>query len=254
MPIGIQNTLNEALAGIESNRVGVDSILSALAYANTLADSLLIYGEANAYYAGIQGFSETLKQQAILAKFHRNTSALSALALTNVLPAENVLEQNRKKVQQLYLQTLGLGITQLTAQQLAEAEAIALQCPREGGSAVYAARALYRLNVDRVFAEDSLCLVTQERNIELKGQISLQGLKLTPNPAGDQFTIEGLAWEANQQAEVMLIDLNGRVCLQKAVSFKEATIPTIDLPQGVYFCRIQSANAPPVVLKLIIVH
>jgi hypothetical protein len=147
-----------------------------------------------------------------------------------------------------------MGIAYLSPQQLAEAEAIALQCPREGGSAVYAARALYRLNVDRVFAEDSLCLFTQERNVAFKTQILPHGLRLTPNPAGDQFSIEGLGWETDQQAEVMLIDLNGRVCLQKAVSSKEATISTFELPQGVYICRIQIPNVPPAALKLIIVH
>jgi hypothetical protein len=146
-----------------------------------------------------------------------------------------------------------MGIAYLSPQQLAEVESIALQCPREGGSAVYAARALYRLNVDRVFAEDSLCLVTQERSIG--AQLTLNsGLRLMPNPAADQVTVQGLILQAGQQAEIILFDLNGRVCLSELVSFNDPVIPTGTLPEGVYICRINTANAPPVALKLIIVH
>lgn len=175
-------------------------------------------------------------------------------AVSNALPADNLLEQNRKTVQRLYLQTLGVGIAQLSSQQLTLAEAIAVQCPLEGGSAVYAARALYRLNIDRVFVDDSLCVETQERRQPVKKQPVVEGISLIPNPANELVTIKGLSLSKEQPVEVSLLDLNGRVCLNRVVETGELTLSTSDLLQGVYICQIKVRGKPPVALKLIVVH
>ena len=253
-PPSIANGLQTSAAQLESNRLAVEATLAGLAQAQTTADSALIYQSANAQHQSGQAAAEALISYQMQAQAFGNAAAFDAYIATNSLFADNLLEQNRKTVQRLYLQTLGVGIPQLSLQQLAEVEAIALQCPLEGGSAVYAARALYRLNIDRVFVDDSLCVETQERGARDKQQLPLEGISLIPSPANGLVSVKGLSSSEEQPVEVSLLDLNGKVCVNQVGDTGEVTLSTIDLLQGVYICQIKVRGKPPVALKLIIVH
>ncbi|MFN0215213.1 MAG: T9SS type A sorting domain-containing protein, partial [Saprospiraceae bacterium] len=158
-------------------------------------------------------------------------------------------------VQRLYLQTVGMGIPQLSPQQLAEAEAIAIQCPLEGGSAVYAARALYRLNEDRTFFDDSLCQQSQERKEIQSKQTTVEGISLVPNPANEMVSIKGLFLSKEQPVEIALLDINGKLCIHRVIETgREAILSTTELLEGVYICQVKVRGKPPVALKLIVVH
>ncbi len=253
-PSSIANGLQASAAQLESNRLAVETILAGLAQAQSSADSALIYQSANTQHQSGQAAAEALISYQMQAQAFSNAAAFDAYIATNSLSADNLLEQNRKTVQRLYLQTLGMGIFQLNPQQLSESEAIAEQCPLVGGSAVYAARALYRLNIDRVFVDDSLCTPSQERKDVQAKQFAVEGLSLVPNPASDMVSINGLSPSREQPVDVSLFDMNGKVCIHQVIETGEAALSIIGLLEGVYICQIKVSGKPPIALKLIIVH
>ncbi len=253
-PTGIRSDLQQFLAQLESIQLAVETILAGLASATNYADSMAIYQDANLLYASAQTAAGNLKDAEALAKLFQNTEATSALSLTNALSTENLLEQNRKAVQRLYLQTLGLGIHRLTASQLLIAESIAIQCPLEGGSAVYAARALYRLNADRAFNDDSLCFGVHERRQVQTKPVEHSEIYLLPNPATDMVTVAGLSASAENPALIQLADANGVLRMEHKVAEREWAFSVTSLPSGIYFCRAQLGDAKPVVLKLVVSH
>ncbi len=253
-PASIADGLETSAAQLEANRLAVEAILAGLAQAQNATDSALIYQNANTLYQSGQAAAEALTNYQMQAQAFSSAEAFDAYVATNALPADNIREQNRKTVQRLYLQTVGMGIAHLNPEQLAEAEAIAIQCPLEGGSAVYAARALYRLNIDRVFVDDSLCIPSQERQGTLGKQTDVEGLSLVPNPANELVTIKGLSLSKEQPVEVSLLDLNGKICANRFFETGEAMLSTTGLQEGVYVCQVKVRGTPPVALKLVVVH
>ncbi len=174
--------------------------------------------------------------------------------MTNARDAANLLEQNRKTVQRIYLQSLCLGISNLSPAQFVEIESIAEQCPLEGGSAVYAARVLYHLNQDRTFWDDSLCVAAQERTPKPKAEKKANDIRVAPNPVGNMVTISGIQATEASPAIITFINTKGVVCLERMVSSSEATLSVAALSPGIYFCRVQSATIKPAVVKLIVSH
>ncbi|MFN0215491.1 MAG: T9SS type A sorting domain-containing protein [Saprospiraceae bacterium] len=253
-PSSIANGLQTSVVQLEGNRLAVEAILAGLAQAQNAGDSALIYQNANTEHEYGQAAAETLIDYQIEGQAFSSAQAFNSYLATNMLPADNLLEQNRKSAQRLYLQTLGMGIAQLNPEQLAEAESIAIQCPLVGGSAVYAARALYRLNIDKVFVDDSLCISTQERKEAHEKKPTVEAVSLVPNPASEVVTIKGISLSKEQPVEVILFDMNGKVRIHRVIETGDATLSTIGLLDGVYICEIKVRGKPPIALKLIIVH
>ena len=253
-PAGISGGLQQSVAQLEAIQSTLGVMLAGLADATTHADSLLIYQDANALHVTSRTVASNLFSYEKQASDFRNQSAQNANALVDALPADNTLEVNRKTMQQIYLQTLGVGKPLLTAEQLETVEIIALQCPLEGGSAVFAARALYRLNEDRVFMDDSLCLGAQERRQISESTSTVSPVKLAPNPATETVFISGLQASPEKPAVVSMINTSGVVCLERTVSQGETTLDVFALPNGLYFCRIWFEGQGMTTFKLVVAH
>jgi len=253
-PPGISNGLQQSVAQWESVQTALGGLLTGLANAPTYSDSFLIYQNANALFSSSQTVASNLYGYEKQAAAYRNQGAQSAKSEIDALSADNTLELNRKTIHLLYLQTLGAGVPSLSPEQLAVEEAIALQCPLEGGSAVFAARALYRLNEDRVFMDDSLCLGAQERRQISESTSTVSTVKLAPNPATETVHISGLQASPEKSAVVSLINTSGVVCLERTVAQSETTLDASALPNGLYFCRIWSEGYRTTTLKLVVAH
>ena len=253
-PPGISNGLQQSVAQWESVQTALGGLLTGLANAPTYSDSFLIYQNANALFSSSQTVASNLYGYEKQAAAYRNQGAQSAKSEIDALSADNTLELNRKTIHLLYLQTLGAGVPSLSPEQLAVEEAIALQCPLEGGSAVFAARALYRLNEDRVFMDDSLCLGAQERRQISESTSTVSTVKLAPNPATETVHISGLQASPEKSAVVSLINTSGVVCLERTVAQSETTLDVSALPNGLYFCRIWSEGYRTTTLKLVVAH
>src|SRR5690606_10442037 len=80
------------------------------------------------------------------------TAAATTLANTNAALAVTVqIEDNEKKVNEIYLSTVAKDVLEFTNDQIQDLYAIASQCPLAGGQAVYKARALYALTDKKEF-------------------------------------------------------------------------------------------------------
>src|SRR5690606_7739567 len=117
-----------------------------------LEDSMLTEAQRTAVLVGILGFRESIRTLATW-----NTTAMQVAASSKVLTAEGLktananigttelIEANRKGLDEIYLSTIAKDVDTFTVVQAAELFAIANQCPMVGGNAVYTARAICRL-------------------------------------------------------------------------------------------------------------
>ncbi|MBL7828928.1 MAG: T9SS type A sorting domain-containing protein [Saprospiraceae bacterium] len=249
----VQASLEENSQLIETRRLAIESILEGLATATTAADTNLIYLNANTMHAGYEQPAQNLLEMENEATSSRRLSAMAVLSETTTLPASNILEQNRKTVQRIYLQTVALGVYTLTPAQFAIVEAIAFQCPLEGGSAVYAARALYRLNADYDFSDEISCMQTQDRNRAKQFRQAQAPLTLVPNPANDLVLITGIqAKNKGNDIQLMVFTLDGKVAMQQTLVSESPGFSVSNLASGVYFCRIAQDGQAPQTLKLVV--
>ena len=176
-----------------------------------------------------------------------------AQVLVDGLSAVNLLESNRKTVLGIYLQTLGSGVQSLTALQFSIVSPIAWQCPLEGGTAVYMARALYQLGEECTFDDDSLCTMAQER-YSPKASVAFTGeeVRLAPNPTSQMVEVIGLQASEEQPVRIILTDVNGRHWFDREVSGLKAVISLHDMSAGGYICQVITKGRPPTALKLIV--
>ncbi len=252
-PINILEGLQNAVGQLNSTQMAVEDILEGLSQAANQADSLHVYENANAAYLSGQTVTDLGGYEA-MAQAYQGNAAMSALSMTNALSTSNLLEQNRKTVQRIYLQSLGLGISNLSPAQFVEIESIAGQCPLEGGSAVYAARVLYHLNQDKTFIDDSLCIAAQERTLKPKASEIADKIQVMPNPATDMVTVLGIRATEEIPAIISLVNINGVICLEQRATGNQTMFSVAGLPSGVYFCRVQSPDKMPLAAKLVVSH
>ena len=164
------------------------------------------------------------------------------------------LEQNRKTVLKTWLESVGAGNNTLTAQQMANITPIAEGCPLVDGSAVYMARALYRLNIPREFVDDSLCLPVGYREQSQAVDKGNDLVRLIPNPANDLVTLTGIAASIEMPVNIDLYSSDGIRRLNMKVISAQVQIPTQNLPPGVYWCAVTRLDGEITTLKLIVQH
>lgn len=117
------------------------------------------------------------------------------------------------------------------------------------------ARALYQLNEERSFDDDSLCAIVQERFSTKEDAVSeVNEVRLAPNPTSETVEVLGLQASEVQPARIILTDVNGHRCFDREVNGKKAVISVQSLPDGVYICQVITKGQPPRALKLIIAH
>lgn len=253
LPDAMNAGLETALADIQSNSTALEALLSELSKVDTHADSMKIFQQANTLLRAVQPAVANLYSFALQEETYRSNQALYAHDLTVQLTADNVPEQNRKAVQRLYLQTAALGLYELNPQQILEAEAIAVQCPHEGGSAVYVARLLYNMQESRIFS-DSYCMASQERNANTNSETVAQAIRLMPNPATDEVKISGLGAKPGEAVTLFLMQPSGYVCIEKTIESDDMTLSVANLSPGVYFCKVQSSDGQTRTVKFVIAH
>ena len=186
----------------------------------------------------------------------RSIGVQSAWVLNESLVAESVLEQNRKTVNKVYLETLAQYNTTLTTAQVEQISDIAHQCLLEGGNAVLDARILYQLYEPETFNEEELCAATGARSrTDINHSSNLNdAILLIPNPANDYLRITGLSLVDGQQASIALLDVNGKRVTEHTLSADQAGIPTHTLPEGIYFCRIMVDHQLIAIRRVVILH
>jgi predicted transcriptional regulator len=245
--------LRQNLEMLESNRLSVEAILKELSTATTGADSAALFQKANTEMQNAQSIQVMLEHYGELLNQEKLEKVARAILNVNKLSENTELEAKRKTVLKVYLESIGSGYHHLTAQQMLEIEPIAEDCPLNGGSAVFMARALYRLNIARVFLDDKLCLPVAQ-NVDREITPKTNQIEIVPNPAQDHVTIEGIRASESEPAFVRLLTLNGQELKQVATKSTALQFSTADIPQGMYLCSVQAFDGKSTTLKLIVQH
>lgn len=137
----------------------------------------------------------------------------------------------------LFLQGLVYGFDIYDPNSLEEVYEIAVQCPEDGGDAVYRARALYS-NLTQQPIPDIPC--ADDRDSEKlggdKNQNILEDLLIYPNPANEYATVQ-LTTEL--PAQVVLMDLSGKVILRQEF-IQQTRLNLKALSPGIYLIKVNS--------------
>lgn len=164
------------------------------------------------------------------------------------------MEQNLKDVYTITISnTKNNGLSKAEIKTL---QAIAKQCPYEGGYGVYNARVL--LSVIDNTAYNNSCENGRSAKSGLKlaseGSGEFNATTVYPNPANNKLNV-ALQLEAGQTGVLMVYDLTGKLALTAALTESANTeISTVLLSEGLYIYKIEINNSLVSTGKLSIVR
>jgi hypothetical protein len=134
----------------------------------------------------------TTAESAVVAAEPLHEDAVDDADVDNaMIPATDLIENNEKTVNEIYLTTLARGNEEFTEAQITSLSDIAHQCPMAGGDAVFRARSMFALVSDELFYDDRVLCNMQGVAIRKPAPLTETGIKvqLIPNPATDKVTI-----------------------------------------------------------------
>lgn len=190
-------------------------------------------GTINSKRNAVDSLSNLLKIQKL--------QVVSQLFSTNesVLPT-NVMEENDKLVNRIYLQSYAVDTTIITPGQLDTLLIIAGQCPQEGGEGVLRARALYSTVVQGSWFSDDYCTNNpNERKSFNAEESNSEVLVVSPNPTSSSATIR----IKNPSSENTTIEVFNGVGILVKIYNVEANVNQIkvnlsDLPSGLFYLNL----------------
>lgn len=177
------------------------------------------------------------------------------LAANSAIGTTELIEANRKMVDEIYLSTVGKDIDTFTVAQADELFAIANQCPMLGGNAVYRARAMYALIDDEQDYDDpALCLQHGliYRNMQ---QVGGHAITVVPNPATDQANLVlDESWDT--PGVFVVYDAMGAEVMRAEVPAHTPrwVFSTAALAPAMYHYRVRSPSGKVFNGKLSIIH
>ena len=148
-------------------------------------------------------------------------------------------EINEQAVNEIYLQTVAIGVDTFTTAQTADLLEIAQQCPPCGGDAVYRARSLYAL-IDKSANFNGIgCSGLDSRSsnkpYEKEVEKGQKEIRFSPNPASGEVMLSMPA--SGQEIELMVYSITGKLVLKNTLPAKtnQYRINTSILESGAYF-------------------
>lgn len=249
--------LKTRLAAVDFYQSEIKALREALVQATDTLEQALIN-------AGIEYNGQLLAQQwaafdgLYAAKDKERALAAEELAQQNAsISAITLLEQNEQAVAQVFLQTIAQGIYQLDSLQLSQMEAIAWQCPFEGGHSVYRARMLLSLSEKNFFDDEALCQVEALRRPP-RASIAepvFSRFILFPNPAKDSWSLSVPESLWGEPLTIRSYALTGQLAASWEYPAVEALIEIEEgrLVPGLYFIEAWSGANRLSVQRLIIV-
>jgi hypothetical protein len=168
-----------------------------------------------------------------------------ALLLQNAaITTQITADANHKTVNALALKLLIDDA--LTTTDLNTLDAIALQCPSEGGDAVYEARAVAGYYLARTY-NDAACGIGERANDETKKVLtSAKTVVLSPNPTTGWITVQG-----QEVKHVTVMDQLGRIIADQPVSNNEMDLT--DLGNGLYYVHLVSEDGVRIAIQKVVI-
>lgn len=215
-----------------------------------LQDSTLTPAQTAALLAGLGGFRQSMQTlsawNSTTMQVARDSKVLTAEGLKTAnsnIAAIELIETNRKMVEEIYLSTVGKEIDTFTVAQADELFAIANQCPMVGGNAVYTARSLYRLIDDSQKYDDQLLCLPHGIIVKRLAATEAGGVHVQPNPARDQATLV-LDQPFDGQGVFVLVNMVGQEVFRKAIPMELARMEfsTASMAPGLYHYQVRGPS------------
>ncbi len=168
----------------------------------------------------------------------------NASQINNSITPSNILESNRKSLNEVILKKLQHPDHIYDQHDLNVVHDIAIQCPYQGGDAVYEARAWYNLATNRNNHYPNICPVNnieeQATPVNREEQIYF---KLYPNPSDGHFQV---TYDLNTKENVRLefYTLQGQMILSQVLgaNMSNSEIDLSQMESGVYLYKLQDEN------------
>jgi hypothetical protein len=174
------------------------------------------------------------------------------------LAATIQIEDNEKKVNEIYLATLARDVFEFTTDQMQDLYDIASQCPLAGGQAVYRACSLYALADKNTFFNNfTICEAAgyaMRKPEKAKGKLVVNKIKIYPNPTNESATLE-YNLPGVDEVQLTLMGITGQLIKVEIIKGDKGahTFSTKDMKSGVYQYKV-SSNAGNAFGKLIIIR
>ncbi len=177
------------------------------------------------------GYSEMVQKKIRSKQFD------SAAYFNNLIVSERNMDENRKIVNEIYLNHFAEPDSLLTPEDTAVLYAIALQEPLLAGDAVYSARVMLGMEPD----EDGFDFRTEEHPAFTR--VKMCECFIYPNPASDNFNIDYDLGDYNNLS-IEVTDILGRNLIHKELDKDEyrTQINTENFPSGIYLVKIKAAS------------
>jgi hypothetical protein len=172
-------------------------------------------------------FNSSLGDFKSIQKLIGELSIDSALLQNQAIITQNLIEQNQKIVNDIYLSTYIYDST-LSSQQYQTLLNIAMLTPYLGGDAVFSARVMLDIDIDDYAVPYRLANPNNGVN----------QIVIYPNPTTDILNIE--IPDDFEQLSFELIDILGRMHIKAEVSTNIYKINTGNLKEGVYILKVKS--------------
>ncbi|MBX7142599.1 MAG: hypothetical protein K1X63_16105 [Chitinophagales bacterium] len=243
---------DSAKATIDSSKIGANEVEQWMN--NRVLFEQLATDTTQIEESGLEIFYDTTSQSGIgkLAEFTDALQADSALQnndniediayINEAIPESLYYEENEKKINEIFLNTVAVGVDTFSDDQRNFITALAFSCPSVDGNAVFKARPLYEMLVDTlVYFDDSLCTVSNEK-IEVNNE-QVSSVNCYPNPASD-YTLIQLNGVYDGDGELIISNFMGQEIRQMIFS-KDASIQLLKVdafPQGIYRLRFREGE------------
>ncbi|MDQ3111203.1 MAG: T9SS type A sorting domain-containing protein [Bacteroidota bacterium] len=208
-------------------------------YALLLADTTLMNGEPELQQFYTSGSSAEMGKVAAADELLAQTLSASAEAVTRGMTPQLQPELNHRDVNLFYIQ-LQNG-TPMDSMQYSQLEAIALQCPLQGGLAVYRARTLVELLDDNIrYWEDSCIIYSQARNSQPQTAYEPSPeVRLFPNPNDGTMELTYSLPDA-EKGQFIVFDNTGQIVaiIPLKNGIQTQRIFLTDLAAGMYYYKV----------------
>ncbi|MBK7853682.1 MAG: T9SS type A sorting domain-containing protein [Bacteroidetes bacterium] len=160
------------------------------------------------------------------------------------MPVAEIYEYNYQSLYNIYLSTMARRRNQFTDTDKTVIEAIAQQCPKYGGDAVYMARAMvFTYNDSMIYNDTAACFgnLRQLNSTTPKNQTTVEQptqIYFYPVPAQDKITFRYMVNEG-KVFQLTIYDTFGKIYFTKKYisngEINEDIIDTKELPNGIYY-------------------
>ncbi len=183
----------------------------------------------------------------------RSSASAAIVAANNAISTVADYDGNEKALNGIFAAKVLKGLP-LEWQERDQILAIAKQCIRKGGAAVYWARAWYA-TLEGVEVQEEDCVIGRSsEGADNQSVANSLGFKLYPNPASTAFNLVGPTIPEGENWTISLYSGIGQLIGSFAYSVDGRTeIPLQHIPTGIYWCKVSDGKKLLSVQKISII-